>query len=131
MQPINHSELSGIPPAWQAVCHIDDLISGMGVTARVHGHQVAIFRTEEGVFALDNLDPFSRAAVLARGIVGDVQGRMVVASPMYKQHFCLRTGQCLEDESVSVQCWPLRQDAAGLLYAGQPQHIEVNDHACA
>lgn len=131
MQPINDSDLSDKTSTWQAICHIDDLISGMGVTARVHGHQVAIFQTEEGVFALDNLDPFSRAAVLARGIVGDLQGKLVVASPMYKQHFCLRTGQCMEDENVSVQCWPLCQDADGVVYAGLPMNFEVNDHAFA
>ena len=43
---------------------------------------------------------------MARGIVGDLQGQLVVASPVYKQHFNLRTGRCLEDESVGLRTWP-------------------------
>lgn len=119
-----------VAPAWQPICHIDDLIPDAGIAVRAHGRQIAIFQTEAGIFALDNLDPFSQAAVLSRGIVGDLKGRTVVASPMYKQHFCLRTGQCIEDDTVSVPCWPLRQDDDGMLSAGLPQATEVDDHAC-
>ncbi|MDX3896240.1 nitrite reductase small subunit NirD [Pusillimonas sp.] len=117
--------------AWQTVCHVDDLIPGMGVCARAHGRQIAIFLTDDGIFALDNLDPFSQAAVLARGIVCDLKGRTVVASPMYKQHFCLRTGQCIEDESMSVRSWPLHRNASGQLCAALPPATKENDRACA
>lgn len=113
---------------WQPICHVNELILDMGVSARAYGSQIAIFRTNEGIFALDNLDPFSNAAVLSRGIVGDLKGRLVVASPMYKQHFCLRTGLCIEDEAVSVRSWLLRQDADGRLYAASPQTMETKDH---
>jgi NAD(P)H-dependent nitrite reductase small subunit len=54
------------------------------------------------LFALDNVDPFSGASVLSRGLVGDAEGTATVASPMYKQRFDLRTGRCLDDASVSV-----------------------------
>ena len=120
--------------AWPAVCHADDLIPDGGVAVRAHGVQIAIFLTDEGLFALDNLDPFSGAAVLARGIVGELRGCLVVASPMYKQHFRLDTGQCLEDASVSVRCWPLCEDEAGMIYVGPPQAPERRkgcDHAAA
>jgi len=131
MLPPNGSNLDIQETAWQAVCHVDDLIPGMGVCARAHGHQIAIFLTDEGLFALDNLDPFSQAAILARGIVCDLKGRMVVASPMYKQHFCLQTGLCIEDESMSVRSWPLRRDASGMISAAMPLPLRENDHACA
>jgi len=68
-----------------------------------------IFHTREGYFALGNCDPFSGANVLARGIVGDLAGKLVVASPVYKQHFCLRTGICLEDMTVTVPVWRVVQ----------------------
>jgi len=58
------------------------------------------------VFALENRDPFSEANVISRGIVGDLAGQLVVTSPVYKQHFNLRSGRCLEDESVSLRTWP-------------------------
>jgi NAD(P)H-dependent nitrite reductase small subunit len=88
------------------VCTLDDILDGAGVCALVKGEQLALFRVGEEVFALENHDPWSGANVLARGMVGDLQGQLVVASPVYKQHFNLRTGRCLEDESVVLRHWP-------------------------
>ena len=61
-----------------------------------------MFRFEDAVFALDNRDPASGANVLSRGIVGDVRGELVVASPLYKHHYNLATGRCLEDPDLPV-----------------------------
>ncbi len=93
---------------WIPVCQVQDIWLNTGVAALVGERQVALFRTEEAVYALDNLDPFSGAQVIARGILGDVQAEPVVASPVYKQHFSLRTGRCLEFPDVSLAVWPLR-----------------------
>jgi len=88
---------------WVAVCRLDDIVPNTGVCALVGGRQVAVFRLDDDrVYALDNQDPFSRANVLSRGIVGDLKGELVVASPVYKQHFSLVTGRCIEDDTVSV-----------------------------
>ena len=87
------------------ICGFDDILDGGGVCALVDGEQVAVFRVGEETFALENQDPFSQANVMSRGLVGDLQGQIVVASPVYKQHFNLRTGRCLEDESVSLRRW--------------------------
>ena len=84
------------------VCGLDEIVPDTGVCALVGGAQVAVFRIGEQVFALGNHDPFSGANVLSRGIVGDLNGELVVASPIYKQHFSLITGRCIEDETVSV-----------------------------
>lgn len=88
------------------VCALEDILDGAGACALLDGEQVALLRVGEEVFALENYDPFSNANVMARGLVGDLQGQLVVASPVYKQHFNLRTGRCLEDESVSLRVWP-------------------------
>lgn len=93
------------PHARVFVCMLDDILDGAGVCALVGGEQVAIFRVGDALHALENYDPLSGANVLARGIVGDLQGEWVVASPVYKQHYSLRTGRCLEDESVTLRCW--------------------------
>ena len=95
---------------WFEVCALDALGREEGVAALLpDGTQVAVFRThDDRVFALANLDPFSGAAVLARGIVGDLGGTPVVASPMHKQHFDLRTGACVEDGTVAVPTYPVR-----------------------
>jgi nitrite reductase (NADH) large subunit len=88
---------------------LEDILPDTGVAALVEGRQVAIFRLAGGsVHALDNFDPFSRANVLSRGLLGDLQGEPVVASPIYKQHFSLRTGQCIEDPGVAVPVYPAR-----------------------
>mgnify|MGYP005756484013 CR=1 FL=1 len=44
-------------------------------------------------------------SLIVSGIVGDLKGQPVVASPIYKQHFRLEDGQCLEDESVRLRTW--------------------------
>jgi nitrite reductase (NADH) small subunit len=94
---------------WTAVCRYDDLIPERGVAALVDGVAVAVFRThDDAVHALSNLDPFSGASVLSRGIVGDRAGQPTVASPIYKQVFELATGVCLDDPGVVVATYPVR-----------------------
>lgn len=102
------------PMTWQKICTKADLVAFSGVAAWLEtaasSAQVAIFYLPgkgvgDELFALDHFDPFSDANVIARGIVGDLKGSAVVASPIYKQHFRLEDGQCLEDESVKLRTW--------------------------
>ena len=94
---------------WTDVCAIDDLDVDRGACALVGPYQVAVFRVSDGgLYALSNHDPFSDAFVLSRGIVGSRAGVPKVASPVYKQSFDLRTGQCLDDPSVAVAAFPVR-----------------------
>jgi nitrite reductase (NADH) small subunit len=93
------------------VCRLDDIVPYTGVCALVDGRQIAIFRLgDDSLHAIDNFDPFSQANVLSRGIVGDLKGEVVVASPVYKQHFNLASGQCLEDPAVSVSVFRVSLD---------------------
>lgn len=89
---------------WTAVCTASDILPNTGVCARVDGRHVAIFRvgTNEH-YAIDNYDPKSRASVLSRGLVGNLGERIVVASPLHKHHFDLRSGECLESPEHSVR----------------------------
>jgi nitrite reductase (NADH) large subunit len=101
----------GVPaPAgdWVDVCAVDDLMPERGACARVGDEEVAVFRVGSDVYALGNHDPFSGANVLARGIVGTRGDTLKVASPMYKQSLDLRTGQCLDDPSVTVPVYEVR-----------------------
>lgn len=95
---------------WVTVCSLDRILPDSGVCALVNGEQVAVFRVGDGamVYAIANYDPFSKAYVLSRGIVGDRNGVPKVASPIYKQNFSLLTGQCLDDETVNVPTFPVR-----------------------
>lgn len=93
---------------WIDVCALDDLTPNTGAGALVSGQAVAIFRVghEKRVYVLSNKDPFSLANVMSRGIIGDLQGERVVASPIYKQHFSLATGRCLEDKDQKLAVYP-------------------------
>lgn len=95
---------------WIDVCPLEELLPDRGVCALVGDQQVAVFRLspDDELFALSNHDPFSRAPVLSRGIVGSKGDVPKVASPMYKQSFDLRTGRCLDDPSVAVPTFPVR-----------------------
>ena len=93
---------------WRQVCALEDIYPDTGVCALLDGRQVAVFRVRGGVFAIGNHDPASGANVLARGIVGDMGGELVVASPIYKQHFSLVTGRCLEEPELSVPVYLAR-----------------------
>ena len=93
------------------VCQLADLIPNSGVAVKIEQLQLAIFylpAEEPSLYVLDNYDPLGQANVLSRGIVGDRAGALVVASPLYKQHFDLLTGYCQEDSNVSVGTYPAK-----------------------
>ncbi|WP_082812989.1 nitrite reductase small subunit NirD [Cellulomonas timonensis] len=89
----------GLPSGgrWVAVCRLDDLPRERGVAALVAGGQGAVFRlVDDTGRAGQHQDPYSGAHGLARGIVGTRGGAPTIASPMHKQVFDLRTGECLD-----------------------------------
>ena len=98
---------------WTAVCAATDILPDTGVCALVDGVHVAIFHVAAArqFFAIDNVDPKSRASVLSRGLVGSIGERIVVASPLYKNHFDLRSGECLEFPEHSVRAHAVRVEA--------------------
>ncbi|HEY8026032.1 MAG TPA: nitrite reductase small subunit NirD [Burkholderiaceae bacterium] len=99
--------------SWIPVCRLDDIVPNTGVCALVNGEQVAVFHVNDGedrIFAIDNYDPNSNAAVLSRGLIGNLGDRIVVASPIYKHHFDLQTGECLEAPEHSVSAYAARID---------------------
>ena len=98
---------------WEAVCSVEDLVADSGIAVWTVDGPVAVFYLPHrlpALFAVSHTDPFTGANVLARGITGDVRGEPVVASPLYKQHFSLRSGVCLEDDSARVKVYPVLLD---------------------
>ncbi len=95
---------------WVDICSKDDLQPDSGICALVEDKQVAIFYLpkQQLLYAIDNYDPFGKANVLSRGLVGDINGEPMVASPLHKQHYSLKTGVCLDDESVTVNTYGIR-----------------------
>ena len=104
--------------AYVPVCSVDDILPDTGVCARLDGRHVAVCRVGADRFhASDNVDPRSGASVLARGLVGNLGERVVVASPLYKNHFDLATGECLEAPEQSVRAHAVKVDAGRVLVA--------------
>jgi nitrite reductase (NADH) large subunit len=97
-----------IKSVWHKVCAFDDITPNTGVCALVEGRQIAVFRFDDMVFAVDNFDPASAANVISRGLVGDLNGELVVASPIYKHHYNLVSGRCQEDPDNSISVYPVR-----------------------
>jgi nitrite reductase (NADH) small subunit len=98
---------------WFDICGIDDILHNMGRCALFNEQQVAIFRVEdkdgqEQFYAVNNYCPFSESNTISRGLTGSIGEKLVVASPIYKQHFDLSTGICIEDESVNLKTYPVR-----------------------
>jgi len=102
----------------QSVCKLDDLVPGAGVCALIEGRQVAIFYLPDEsrqLYAIGNHDPIGDANVLYRGIVAELGGELTVASPLYKQHFSLTTGICLEQPEYSVPVYAVALDRDNVL----------------
>ncbi|MEM7249889.1 MAG: nitrite reductase small subunit NirD [Pseudomonadota bacterium] len=95
---------------WQNVCEVSDLVAGGGICALLGREQVAIFYepADAQLYAISNFDPLGGAAVLSRGILGSLGARTVVASPLFKHHFDLETGECVEEPAHSLRVFPVR-----------------------
>jgi nitrite reductase (NADH) small subunit len=102
-------------PEWTTACAYERLAPCRGVGVLMpDGTQVALFRLTDGsVWAIGNVDPWSGAAVMSRGIVGDRAGRACVQSPIKKQAFAFDDGSCLDDEAVRVPVYLTRVNTDG------------------
>lgn len=102
---------------WTAACRYDHLIVGRGVGVLLPGGaQAALFRLDDGTLhAVGNIDPFSGAAVMSRGITGDRGGRATLQSPIKKQAFAFDDGSCLDDPSVALPVYRTRVTADGVV----------------
>ncbi|MGP4844546.1 nitrite reductase small subunit NirD [Marinobacter sp. 1Y8] len=116
------SDLQWIPAAKQS-----DLIAESGIAVWTPAGPVAIFYlpgSARPLYAIGHYDPIGKANVLARGIIGDIKGELVVASPLYKQHYSLTTGQCLEDETVSVPAFEVQLEGDDIKLGIKVRQIE-------
>lgn len=110
----------------EPICAFGRLVPGRGVAALLaDGAQVALFRLyDDSLHAVANRDPFTGANVLSRGLVGDRGGEPVVVSPLLKQAFSLKTGECLDDPDVALEVYAVEvQD--GVIRVGARSEAEV------
>jgi assimilatory nitrate reductase catalytic subunit len=114
------NEDAATPPGWTFICELEEILPEGGVCALIGARQIALFRVGDAIHALDDLDPASGVHVLSRGIIADIRGERVVASPLYKHHYSLSTGRCLEDPAHSVATHPVRVTGGRVFVHLQP-----------
>ncbi|MCW8334287.1 nitrite reductase small subunit NirD [Vibrio sp. SCSIO 43135] len=109
---------------WLTICHTQDLVPNTGVCAEIAQQQVAIFYCERNakLYALSNYDPIGKANVMSRGIIGSIEGQPCVASPLYKQHFNLETGVCLEEPEFQLTPYSVREQG-GVIQVQVPTEL--------
>ncbi len=101
---------------WVNICEEAALPSFGGIAAWFENRAIAIFNLgERGLFALDNTDPATGVSVLSRGLICDLEGDIFVASPLHKQHYNLRNGTCIEDESLHVDVYQIKSEGGKIL----------------
>lgn len=104
---------------WVRLCALSDLEVERGRAALLGDEQIALFLLHSGrVHAVSNLDPYSGAHVISRGIVGTRTEVPTVASPMFKHVFDLRTGECLDPQGkqpARLRVWPVAIDEGDVL----------------
>lgn len=95
---------------WKIVCKESDLAPNVGSCALINNEHVAIFNCKRtnSLYAISNYDPIGKASILSRGIIGSIDGQPYVASPLYKQHFHLETGVCLEQPEHQLKTYLIR-----------------------
>ena len=110
---------------WVEICPYRSIYPDTGVCAGwLTAARWAVYRLSDGsLFAVSNFDPFSRANVLSRGIVGDRNGEPKVASPIYKQTFNLRTGVCYEDQNVRLDVYRVRRRSGVVEVSAAPLNV--------
>lgn len=114
---------------WITLCHKADLLPDTGICAQIAKQQVAIFWESQSdrLYAVSNFDPIGQAQVMSRGILGSIGQQVVVASPLYKQHFCLESGQCIEDSTYRLSTYPVRCCAGEIQLQWAADYIESNE----
>ncbi|AEX24154.1 MULTISPECIES: nitrite reductase small subunit NirD [Vibrio] len=97
---------------WISICESTAIAPNTGVCAKVDDKQIAVFFSQRtnSLHAISNFDPIGKANILSRGILGCVGEILCVASPLYKQHFCLETGKCIENPEYNVPIYEVRNN---------------------
>jgi len=89
--------------AWISLCELDELTQDKGKFVEIDGHQLAVFRQGDKVFALDNTCPHA-GGPLADGWVED----NCCVCPWHNWSFHLDSGQLKDAPGVKIHTYPTR-----------------------
>ena len=95
---------------FEIVGKISDFEEGQGKAVPVDGRMVAVFRTADEWFAIDDLCPHMGAS-LAEGYVED----KMVTCPWHAWRFCIRDGSWEDNPKTRVDCFEVKIDGGNVL----------------
>lgn len=101
---------SGPAPLRGPTVPVSELPDGKGVRVRLGGEEVAVFRCNGTVYAVQDRCPHAGAS-LAEGVVDGTE----VICPEHGYRFCLRTGRGLTDPSLSVRTFFVRREGEAVV----------------
>lgn len=95
---------------WFLACLCADVPENGGVCVKYHDKQIALFHfTRRGEwYATQNECPHKFQMALSRGMIGSTGNIPKVACPFHKKTFSLITGECLNDDTCSIQTYPVK-----------------------
>ncbi|TFD63011.1 nitrite reductase small subunit NirD [Cryobacterium ruanii] len=94
---------------WERACAVTDLEPSWGEAALIRMKQIALFLlSPTEIYAVDHRDPYTEAHVMARGIVGSKGDRPTIASPLHKEVYDLKTGECFTNPTLVLNTYETR-----------------------
>ncbi len=102
---------------WIRMAKVSEVPRNGGIAARYGDSEIAIFNlAARGEWlASENLCPHKQQMVLARGIVGDTNGKPKVACPLHKNTFDLRSGACLNGDLPAIATFAVKVEGDDVL----------------
>jgi naphthalene 1,2-dioxygenase ferredoxin component len=89
---------------WKDLVAEEDLFEGAGICIELEGRELAVFKLEDGIFAIDNICSHG-AARLCDGFVDGHQ----VECPFHQALFDVRDGSvCSGPATEPVKSWPIQ-----------------------
>jgi nitrite reductase [NAD(P)H] small subunit len=86
-----------------ALCHLDDIPTGLGRGFDVAGKRIAVFKSRTGrVFAVDGVCPHKNGPIADGMIVGES-----VVCPLHTYRFDATTGACDQATVCSIATYPV------------------------
>lgn len=95
---------------FEVVGKIEDFEEGRGRAVPVDGRMVAVFRTSDGWYAIDDLCPHMGAS-LAEGWLEDD----TVSCPWHAWRFCIKDGKWVDNPRTGVDCFEVKVEGDNVL----------------
>jgi nitrite reductase (NADH) small subunit len=88
--------------SFQKLCQIDELLANQGKEFLLHGKILAVFRTNEGVFAIDGMCAHQGGPIAQ----GKLEG-FCVTCPWHGWQYDIRQGVNLLSQKPMLDCYPV------------------------